>query len=345
MVSPVKICLLGQRSNISPLSYREYRKLFEKRLCYVDKAEQADIVVYSCWMDIRDDVQQLQELFSARPDIRLVILSEEPLWDTLWGGDFLSRQAIVDAGNRTHPCTVLNHFTSGIFDFEKIPYFLTTNDDYFARYAFFFKRNSACSRAELRDLWGNALLKSAFYAEYRDDDQYEAEVPAHDVFGLCRYRTLIAMGLEGEGIVREGHGWGTTIRRTSLPDWHLDKLASLDRRAFIVSGIENTHQWNYLSEKLFDAFAVLAVPLYVAGPLHSATRLVDPDAFLNLYDLSAEHSLRKISRFQPDDDFIDRYLDVQKRLAGMFAQPQALVEERKRVVAAVVSELEGCCLS
>lgn len=345
MALQVKIHLLGRRADISPLHYPEYRSLFEKYLCYVDSAEQADIVVYSCLMDIRDDVHKLQELLATRPDIRLAILSEEPLWDTLWGGDFLSRQATIEVGGRMHPCTVLNHFTCGIFDFEKIPYFLTTSDDFFARYAFFFRRNSTYSRAELKSLWENAPLRSAFYAEYRNDDQYEAALPAQDIFGLCRYRTLIAKGLAGEGVVREGHGWGATIRRTSLPDWHLDKLASLDRRALIVSGIENTHQWNYLSEKLFDAFAVLAVPLYFASPFHGAMRLVAPGSFLNLYNLPVEQALQEISTFQPDDDFIDRYLDTQSGLAGMFSRPQALIEERRRVVAAVTAELEACCLN
>jgi hypothetical protein len=117
----------------------------------------------------------------------------------------------------------------------------------------------------------------------------------------------------------------------------------LDQRSFLVSAIENTHQWNYVAEKFFDAFAVQAIPLYYASPLHAAWRLVPSDAFLNLYGIPVEQAIAKIASFHPDNHFIDAYLEAQTRLARLFSQPRDLAEERRRVVAQVVAELHACC--
>jgi len=336
-----KIFLMGQRANRTPLSYPEYRKLFQKRLEYAQKPEDADFLVFSCLMDLRDNADQVGRIFSLRPDIKLVILSEEPLWDTLWSGDFSSKNMNVDVGARAYPCVFLNHVTTRIYDFEEIPYFLTTSDDYFVRYSFLFARNRAFKGGELESLWVGAPVRTAFYAEYRDDAQYDVQYPRHDVWGLSRYRTLVARGIEGAGVVRVGKGWGSKVRRQTLPDWHLDKLAALDRRSFIVSGIDNTHQWNYISEKIFDAFAVLAVPLYFASRLHGVMRIVPQESFLNLHGLSAGQAVEKIRSFRPDKSFIDQYRAAQNKLSETFSQPISLLQERYRVVSEVVSEFEA----
>ena len=182
-------------------------------------------------------------------------------------------------GERDYPCVFLNHFTTKIFDFEKIPYFLTTSDDYFARYSFLFTRNCALKADELKALWANAPIRVAFYAEFRDEVHFDTHFPEQDVLGLSRYRTMVAKAMTGDGVIRVGKGWGTKIVRQLLPDWHLDKLAALDRNCFIVSGIDNTHQWNYISEKIFDAFAVLAVPIYFGSRTHGVMRIVPAGVF------------------------------------------------------------------
>ena len=65
-------------------------------------------------------------------------------------------------------------------------------------------------------------------------------------------------------VIREGKGWHSDQPRQSLPDWHLDKLVQLDRQSLFVSALENTLVDHYLTEKIFDAYAVLSVPLYAA---------------------------------------------------------------------------------
>lgn len=332
-----KISLMGQRANRTPFSYPEYKQLFQKRFEYIENPEKSDFLVFSCLMDMRDNVDEIERILALRPDLQLVILSEEPLWDTIYSDNFGLKRRTFAVGEREYPCVFLNHSTTSIFDFEKIPYFLTTSDDYFARYAFLFTRNCAVKAEDLYSLWANAPIRVAFYAEFRDEVRFDVEFPEHDVRGLSRYRTLVAKAVSGDGLVRVGKGWGSTIVRQLLPDWHLDKLAALDRESFIVSGIDNTHQWNYISEKIFDAFAVLAVPLYFAGRGHGILRLVPAESFINVHGLTVEEAVEKILSFSPDKNFIDQYGAAQCMLAETFSRPMTLVQERVRVV----SEIDG----
>jgi hypothetical protein len=337
----MKIFLKGQRSNRTPLSYPKYKNQFQKTIEYSLKPEDAELLIYSCFIDILDDYEEIKRIFAARPDIRLVILSEEPLWDSLWSKDCFSKKGIIQIDDHDYPYTFLNHWTTRIYDFEKIPYFITTNDDYFTRYAFYFIRNNAFKKSDIKKLWQTAPNQIAFYAEFRDQPQFDAYFPEYDVWGLCRYRTRIAQGINIDGVVRIGKYWGDTVVRQLLPDWHLDKLAGLDKRSFMVSGIENTHQWNYVSEKIIDAFATLSVPLYFAGSYHSASCIVPQESFLNLYGLSVDDAIEKIHSFRPDKEFIDTYCAAQSMLVDTFSQPEFLVQERLRVVSEVISELSA----
>lgn len=336
----LKIFLKGQRSNRTPLSYPEYIDLFKRSIRYSQGPEDADILVYSSFMDIHDEEEELQLIIAKRPDIKLVILSEEPLWDSLWSEDCFSKQGVVKVGEREVSYVFLNHWTSEIFDFEALPYFITTNNDYFARYGFLFNRNRDYNDSDLRALWDTALNQVAFYAEFQDQTEFDAGFPEYDVSGLVRFRTRVAQGVNGNGVVRVGKRWGNSTVRQLLPDWHLDKLAGLDRRSFIISGIENTHQWNYVSEKIFDAYAAIGVPLYCASSFHAVNRLVSPGSFINLYNLSVDEAVETICAFEPGTEFIENYRASQSMLADLFSRPENLVRERSRVVSEVVSELK-----
>ena len=337
----MKIFLSGRRSIRNPFSYPEYRKLFEKKFAYMQQPEDADFLIFSCLMDIRDSEDEVGRILTIRPDIQLVILSEEPLWDTVYSDNFLSKKIKISAGAHDYPCTFLNHATTRIFDFEKIPYFLTTSDDYFARYSFLFNRNSVLKGAEIKSVWMNAPINVAFYAEYRDEVRFDAHFPEQDVRGLSRYRTMVARAVKDDGVIRIGKGWGTKIVRQKLPDWHLDKLAALNRKCLIMSGMENTHQRFYITEKIFDSFAVLAVPLYWGGQKHEVMRIVPASSFINLHNFSIHQAADKICSFRPDKNFLDQYREAQYMLAEKFSQPMFLVKERLRVVSEIISEFDA----
>lgn len=337
----VKIFLLGRRSHRTPFSYPEYQRLFQQHFQYVQNPESADFLVFSFILDLSENIDEVNRIRTVNPDVRLVVISEEPLWDTIWSGDFLPRQTSISLGDTEHSYSILNHFGTRIYDFEKIPYFITTSDDYFARYSYLFSRNSTLKQGDLKSAWEKLAIRVAFYAERRAEANLDVRFPERDITGLCRYRTLVAEAVTGDGVLRVGQGWGNSIKRQLLPDWHLDKLAVLDRRAFIVSGIENTHQWNYVTEKIFDAFAVLAVPVYYASPSHGVMRLVPPGSYINLYGLTADQAAEQIARFEPDPDFIDSYREAQSRLAAMFSNPTQLTTERRRVVSEIVKEFQA----
>ena len=126
-----------------------------------------------------------------------------------------------------------------------------------------------------------------------------------------------------------------------MPDWHLDKLATLDRRTFICSALENTHLPDYITEKPFDAFAVQAVPVYAASPRHRLTEIVPDGAFINVFDLDADEAAERLAAFEPDIAFAARYLEAQSRLADLFGNVETLRAERRRVVNATVAALEA----
>jgi hypothetical protein len=338
-----KIYLFGEHVKRTPFAYPEYRKLFRKNFEYAERPEDADFLVFGVSKNIEKDAEEVRRICSVKPGIRLVVLSEEPLWDTVWSGDVFSKKADLSVGDQRFSYHVLNHCTTKIYDFEKFPYFVTTGDDYFARYSYLFSRHRACKSSELKRLWARAPIRAAFYAEARVAARFDIAFPEQDIAGLCRYRTLIAKKVRGEGVVRVGQKWTASLKRQLLPDWHLDKLATLDRRSFIVSALENTHHCQYITEKIFDAFAVLAIPLYFAGPRHSVKRLVPQSSFINLYGLSVREAVDRINSFEPDNDFLELYCQAQARLTELFSNPSAYVQERKRVVAEVVSEFQSLC--
>lgn len=336
-----KIHLFGRHGNRTPFSYPAYRRLFVQHFEYVDKPEHADYLIAGFNIDFRDNGEKVARLIKENTALRLVVFSEEPLWDTLWSGDFQKTQASVKskAGEQEYVFDyhVLNHVTNRIFDFEHIPYFITTWDDYYVRYANLFSRNAKLKIEDFEKNWCAARIRYAFYAARRVGANFNVQYKNGTIIGLNAYRSLVAEGMQGDSVLREGQDWGVITQRQALPDWHLDKLAALDRQSYVVSALENTHLSNYVSEKLFDAFAVQAVPLYYAQPGHGAFSLVEDGSFVNLAGLSIEQTLEKIRNFSPDKIFFGRYCATQSRLAKLFASPEKYICERKRVVSETVA--------
>ena len=115
----------------------------------------------------------------------------------------------------------------------------------------------------------------------------------------------------------------------------------LDRRARVVSALENTHQNRYVTEKLFDAFAVGARPLYYAGPDHTVWRLVPREALINLHGLSVEEAAARVERAEVDATELDAYRAAQSMLARLFSDVEALVAERRRIADAIFVALSS----
>lgn len=335
-----KIYLLGKHSNRTPFSYFSYRTLFSRFFEYVDYAEDADILILGFVIDIEENLEVIKFCKVKNANLQIVILSEEPLWDTLWSKNFCDVKQIRNFNGFDLEFLFLNHHNSNIFDFEHIPYFLTTGIDYLVRYRILFSRNSKLSVKELKNIWANASIDAAFFAEHRDADKYDNSFPEYDIYGLSKKRTIIAKDFKANNVIRVGQGWGTQLKRQALPDWHLDKLAVLDKNCKIISALENTHQKSYISEKIFDAYACLGVPMYSASEAHSANKIFPSNSFLNIFNADFDSSKFCLDSFFKDKFCAEMYLDVQNNLSLLFSS-ESFFLEKENVVKKVYGYL-GC---
>ena len=338
----IPVLVAGRRSNRQPLAYPALAPLFAGRIAFVTAFAEARIVLFAHPDDLIEAMPALARLRAERPGLQVVLLSEEPFWDTVGPIPPFERIYRHAMDGAEVPVTVLNHHTSRIYDFARIPYFVLTEHAYAVRYAIRFRKNAARSGPEWAARLESAPVRAAFLAMLRLHEGHDVDFPEHDTRGLSVWRSRVAQACAGEGVLTAGSGWGMGAEdRMALHDWHLDKLLRLDGRCRLVSALENTHWRDYVSEKLFDAFAVGAVPITCAGPGHAAHRLVPEGAWLDLFGMAPGEAAAAVAEFRIDGDFLDRYRATQAALCRLFDTPRALVAERARLADAVVAELAG----
>ncbi len=337
--APPKICLFGRHANRTPLSYAPFRRLLEPRLNFVETPEQADIVVSGFNIDLRDNMDSLLPVLKRPNKPKFAILSEEPLWDITWSGPFTGRDGRISANGVEVTYSFLSHETSDIFAFDRIPYFVLTSDSYVVRYANLMGRFSLMKPKDMLERWKRATVPAAFFLEKRTDAMYSTSFPERDVTGLSAYRTEVAESVKVPGVLRVGKGWRTEVRRQDLPDWHLDKLAHTDGRTRVMSGFENVHQRLYITEKVFDAFAVGAIPTYYAGRKHRVFEFVSSASMLNCYDLTPQQAAEKIGTFTPDHVFAEAWLDTVSQLSAIFRDFPKIQADRRRVAEATLKSI------
>ncbi len=323
----------------TPLSYAPLRRLIGDRLAFVDTPDTADLLVTGFNLDLRENVATLRPLLQRPTPPKIAILSEEPLWDITWSGPFTGRDGAIQVDGLTIPYTFLGHETSDIYAFDRIPYFVLTSETYAVRYANLMARFARLGAAALLDRWARAPVSAAFCAEHRKGTSYDKAFPERGVAGLSVYRTELAEAATGQGVLRMGKGWGTDRPRQALPDWHLDKLALLDGRTRVLSALENVHQRLYISEKIFDAFAIGAIPAYWAAPGHRIFDLVPAGSMINCHALTPGAAADKIAATTPDTAMAEAWLETCARLATLFADTRAIRNEQKRVANATLKEI------
>ena len=335
----LRVATLGCYAHRQPLAYAPIRERCAPAIEVVDDPSAADLLVVAHTKDFDSHCQSLSRLMAARPGRRLVLLSEEPFWDTVWGAnpfarwqDYASRVAFLSF-------VAINHQTSQAFAFERIPYFLLTDPRYINHYKPLFARNAGLSAADWRRHFHAVEWDAAFVAVRRRDRRYDVTFSEHDVQGLCRYRSTLAERAGGASVLRMGEGWAAGPPRQALADWHAEKLALLDMKCRYVSGLENTHQASYVSEKIVDAFAVGAVPLYFAGSDHRVTRLAPPGSWINVYGRSSEDAFDAAA--EPPSEVLDAYVEAQRGLDRLFSDPAAVGAELDRFAAALVAEFHS----
>ncbi|MFD2175535.1 hypothetical protein [Rhodobacter lacus] len=332
----LKVHPFGKYSHRQPLAYAPIRALCADAITVTDRLEDADLVVVAHPKDLDSHGAELKRrLGESQP---LALLSEEPFWDSVWAADPFTRAQTLETAAGPLPFTVLNHATSRLYDFAEIPYFLLTDARFFIRYATWFGRNLALSAQDWAARWEAAERDIAFVAEYRNEARFDVNRGGGEILGLGSWRTRLALACTGGRVLRMGAGWNDLPRRQSLPDWHLEKFLDLDGRCRLLSAIENTHQRAYVSEKIFDSFALGAVPIYVADAAHRVHDLV-PGGMVNLWGKTPEDGAAALYAFRPDRAFWESYQATQAQMARLFGTPAALLREHRRLAAALAEEL------
>ncbi|ETX26991.1 glycosyltransferase family 10 domain-containing protein [Roseivivax isoporae] len=336
----IRVFACGDYAHRQPLAYAPIRAAAVGRLRLVERIGTADIVIVAHVKDIAAHGADLRRQLGAGQ--RLVLLSEEPFWDTVWGDDprVRDRTAPTEAGAMSY--TWLNHATSDVFAFDAIPYFPLTDHHFATRYRRWFAQNAQVPAAEWLARWRRARWRTVFMARRRHGAAYSRAF-GPDLFGLSALRTVLAEACPLPATLRAGTGWGDAMRQ-ELPDWHLDKMLRIAGRAALVSAIENTHHPHYVTEKLFDAYAAGAVPLYVAGQGHRARDLAAEEAWLNLAGDDVAAAVARLAEFDPDTVFAEAYAATQARLAALWGDPEVLAAELDRLAGAIATEL-GAVLS
>ena len=338
----IKIALEGPHAHRTPLAYGALSDLWENDAEIITDPNKANLIVYAHLRDLDAMRPEVAGALGKRPDIPVALLSEEPFWDTLFSPDPLAQVVTVQAAHygflRVYQC---NHHTSPVFDFERIPYFLLTDPAYAMRYAAMFARNAKLSPQDWETAFQTRAQGTVFMAERRPEPFHDLTHPGGEIVGLCAWRTRLAEAVQGDKVARLGASWGGDApQRQMLDDWHADKLAQLDGQVQILSGLENTHQPTYLSEKLFDAFACGARPLFMGGPAHKVHGLgLPPEAWVNLWGYSSDAAASHVDALTWDKSFYRAYSGAQSVLAQLWGDAEVLTSERARLGRALRAEL------
>lgn len=334
-----RVCLFGRHAHRTPLAYAAIRRHIGARIDWADNPQLADLVVTGFDVDFRENQARLAALTASAMGPKLAVISEEPLWDITWSGAPEGRYVHREKNGAALSYAFLSHATSEIFSFDKLPYYIMAEDRFIARYASLIARQARRRPAELLAHWRQAPLRAAFVAEKRAGDKYRCQAPTGRIVQLSGYRGELAEQMQAADVLRMGKGWTNAGTRQDMADWHLDKLAHLHDRCTMISALENVHHGLYISEKIFDAFACGAVPIYFAGPGHRVFDLVPEAAMINAYGLDVAAARSKLDSFTPDLALAEAWLETAHHLTAMFRDHELIEQERARIADAVLAEV------
>lgn len=335
----IPVLAYGGYRNRQPLAYAAIREHLDDRVALVDRAEEARLLIVSHHRDFELFGDRILGLMRRAPHLRVVLLSEEPFWDSVWMPDPLTRRQVYDTGHGHIPYEVLNHGTCAIYHAARIPYFLLTDPRYIRHYRPMLERNAGLSAEDWQRHFAKVPHDAVFLGIRRSGPLLQPARPEAGLWPLSAWRSAFTERCRGACVIREGQGWVSGPPRQDLPDWHADKLRRFDMSCRYMSAFENTHQPDYISEKIYDAVAVGAVPLYVASGDHAAHRLLGPEGWLNFFD-----RLDPVPAFDAgrpvDPAACAAHAALQERLARLVGDRAAIAAEYDRFCDALIGAFE-----
>ncbi|CUS47093.1 Glycosyltransferase family 10 (fucosyltransferase) C-term [Idiomarinaceae bacterium HL-53] len=306
----------------------------------VSQPQEADLLISGALRDFLEHQKIILRCKQNNSRLKCMVFSEEPFWDWLWDPCFGQPIEIVGEGSEAFEVYRVNHTTSDVFKFETLPYFITTEDYFFERYRNWFLENARLTPKDWIEKWNSAPFEFAYVAEKRVSDKFAVEFPELAVFALCQLRTRLAQLARNRGQLVEGNGWGHNRKRQDLDDWHLDKYQLLKGQSKFVSALENTDQKFYVTEKLFDAYAVGGIPLYSIAPRRTdILKLVPPESLINTFGRSAPDIDDYIRNNVSTKSFSESYATAQEKLNSIFSRLEELEFTRNRFAARFLREI------
>jgi hypothetical protein len=336
-----RIHLLGRHADRTPLSYSPYKHIASKYFTYSNSIFYADILILGFSVDIRSHAFLIEKAMAKNPGLKVVVLSEEPLWITKWSEHSTNDAAETLSDKSTGiPYMQLSCLNSKIFDDLPVPYFITTDEKYLARYQTMFWRNAGLSPIDLLDEWRNRPYKFAYIGECREDfNEAEISSPSQEGLPLSAYRTSLAKSIKSNKYIL-GKGWGEyQLRRQQLPDWHSNKLALLNAKAVYVSAIENTYSKSYITEKPFDALASKSIPIVWAPENSCLHRVISSPIAITVHSMTSAVASDAIDRSNVSEADSKEFIRACEQIASLTLTPQRITDTRRTIISRIAALL------
>ncbi len=335
-----RIHLLGKHCHRTPFAYRLYRHLLSRYFEYRDSIFDADFIILGFSRDIAENCFQISKALERNQKAKLIVISEEPLWVTMWSEHKSNNATTIlrdsSSGIEYFQLSCLN---SDLFADLPVPYFITTEEKYLARYSTLLSRNTTLSTKDVVDIWTQCKYKYAYIGEKRQEAMSVPDQSNPHGYPLSTYRTLLAEHVKSEKLV---HGLGWKSERTprqALPDWHLNKLSTLHASSPYISAIENTYVSSYVTEKPFDALASLAIPVVWAPDCSELYHFIPQQATLQLYPHNPSAAAELIDSSIPSEEHASILIDTSKRLLYNKLTPPQINQSRRQLVDRLVNFL------
>ena len=328
----MKIYLFGPHSKRTPFAYLLYKKIFAEHFEYVDTPLDADVLITGFKKDFVDAHNLLRMIIGKNPKTILAVVSEEPLWDTLWTEDYKSfKSRILLDGAAFTPIYNLNSFTTDIFNHWHMPYITTTEPRFLAHYRYFLRRNIDLGYSQFKASLSNRPYVFSSYSEKRLENSFEYCDIEQDCIGLAKYRSELCLSLVGPRSQVKGKGWNHTAQRQLSADWHLEKLVASDQKSIFMLAVENTHCWNYVTEKIVDCFCCLSIPIVYASAKHKLFEIINAEGTINCYKSKIPEVALKIDNGSSDilsrGSLLDAYWESLNKLYSLYCNYDLITQD------------------